>query len=498
MKDQDIPWRDLIAVLYRRRRFIARLSVLGTAAVALGLFLVGPRYQATATLRVTAQRPPAISAQPGSGSEPAQVSDEELNSEATLLQSDDLVREVLESFKDAHTQPPEGLLKTVLAVPVELLGSAYRALHGVPAQSSLDRWVEHTRKHLEVELVKKSSLIAVSYGDRAVDPEWTAELVNALVDRHLQHQDRWSRQSEAQRFFQSQLDLLREKARLADESLHAFYRREGLDSLPEQEVTWRQRLVLLTNALADGEAELATAHARTEFLEKEITKHPQTVTEESRLAQNQAVQFIKPRILEKEMQRNELLSVYAPSSTKVRAVERELAEARRLLKAEQATIAESTNAVNPVYRTLEIDLAQSRASEAAVEGKVEALRKQLADCRAKIEHLDRISPDYDRLQQEVTTTQEALQTYARKAEQARLGNALDESRIVSLAVAEPARVPSEPAGAHTAVLLLLGAMMSLFGAIAVAFVRDYTDPAIKSSADAGGATGLPVFARASA
>jgi len=175
MKDQDIPWRDMIAVLYRRRRFIARLSVLGTAAVALGLFLVGPRYQATATLRVTAQRPPAISAQPGSASEPAQVSDEELNSEATLLQSDDLVREVLESFKDAHTQPPEGLLKTVLAVPVELLGSAYRALHGVPAQSSLDRWVEHTRKHLEVELVKKSSLIAVSYGDRAVDPEWTAK-----------------------------------------------------------------------------------------------------------------------------------------------------------------------------------------------------------------------------------------------------------------------------------------------------------------------------------
>ncbi len=47
------------------------------------------------------------------------------------------------------------------------------------------------------------------------------------------------------------------------------------------------------------------------------------------------------------------------------------------------------------------------------------------------------------------------------------------------------------AGAHTAILLLLGAMMSLFGAIAAAFVRDYSDPAIKSAADAGGATGLP-------
>lgn len=496
MNDHEIPWRDMVAALHRRRRLIANVWISGAAIIAFALLMTGPRYESTAKLMVTNDRPSTIA--PEDAAAPAEkVSDEDLNAEVTLLSSDGLVREVLEPYRGTPYEPAEGAFKRFTGLPRDVVSWVYRTLHGIPQESSFDRWVDHTRKHLEVELVKKSNLISVSYGDRSVSPEWTSKLVNDLIDKHLQHHDRRSRQSDAFRFYENQLAVLHGKVSEAEQAQQAFFQREGLDSLPEQRGNWRQRLVDLNTELATAERDLTSVQARADFLAAEIKNHPKTVTESSRAAQNQAVQFLKPKILEKEIQRSELLSVYAPTSSKVVAVEKELADAKRLLKQEKETIDEATTTVNPTYQALEIDLAQTRATLSAAQAKVTSLKAQIAECRAKIDHLDGVAAEQDHLQQQVDTARQALAIYSKKAEQARLSSALDDSRIVNLAIAEPAEVPPAPASSHALVILLAAVLLSLMVAVVCGLARDWLDPTVKNGAQARRTAALPVLAEVS-
>ena len=131
---------------------------------------------------------------------------------------------------------------------------------------------------------------------------------------------------------------------------------------------------------------------------------------------------------------------------------------------------------------------------AAVGARVEALRAQVADHKATVTHLDHVGSEQERLEQALTSSKEAFLTYSKKEEEARFTSALDESTFLDLAVAEPAKVPTAPEKSRQALILMLGAAMSLFAGVGLAFVRDRLDPAVKSAAEAKTVTGLPILA----
>lgn len=491
---QHMSWNDFVTVLYRRRRLIARISVAGTVAVALIVIGLGPSYRAAATLMVTAERARSISSDAEALPTLDRVTDEDLNSQAVLLGSRDLIRSVLARFRGTPNEPSRGLVSRLTAWPLEAVDHLYRAMHGLPEVEDFERWVYATQRHLKIAPIKKTSLIEVSYKERGVDPVWTATFVNALVDEGLARHERVSQQSEAQQFFDEQQRLLNERVVVAEAARRAFYARENLDSVPEQRALWRSRLSELNMTLQVAESDLAVESARVSTLTSELRTHPKMIARESRMTQNQAVQFIKPRILEKELERNELLSTYKDSSMKVRDVERELAEARRLLDAEQTMLAEQTQAANPTYQTLELELAQAKTQTAAASARVTTLREQIQQVRTALEHLDEVAAEQARLEQEVGVAKDAFATYARKHEQARLSSALDASRLINVAVAQPAEVPFGPSRAYRVTLILLGALMSVAAAIGTAFVRDGIDPTLRGGADAERLTGLPLLA----
>lgn len=489
-----LTWNDFVTVLYRRRRLIARITILGTLAVAALVIALGPSYRAAATLMVTAERARSISSDAEALPTLDRVTDEDLNSQAVLLGSRDVIVDVLMKFRGTAYEPRRGLAARVAAWPLEAVDRAYRLVHGLPDVDDFERWVYATQRHLKIAPIKKTSLIEVSYKDRNIDPVWTATFVNALIDEGLARHERVSQQTEAQVFFDEQQRLLNERVVLAEAARREFYAREKLDSVPEQRALWRSRLSELNMTLQVAESDLAVETARVTTLAAELRTHPKIISRESRMAQNQAVQFIKPRILEKELERNQLLSTYKESSMKVRDVERELAAARRLLEAEQRMLSEQTRAANPTYQTLELELAQAKTQTAAAQARVTTLRAQIEQVRGALEHLDEVAAEQARLEQEVGVAKDAFATYARKHEQARLSSALDASRLINVAVAQPAEPPAGPSRAYRMTLILLGALMSLAAAIGLAFVRDGIDPGVRGGLDAERLTGVPLLA----
>jgi succinoglycan biosynthesis transport protein ExoP len=494
MGERELAWSDLVAILYRRRRLLVQVFIGGMVAVTLLVFGLGPSYRATATLMVTAERMRSISADAEALPIVDRATDEDLNSQAALLAKPELVRQVLEGFNGTEHEPQGGIASVIVRWPLELADSLYRRVHGLPPLTDFERWVHSTLRRVKVVPIKKTNLIEVSYKARGIEPEWAATFVNALVDQGLAQHERFGRQSEAQQFFDDQRQLLNERVAAAEKARREFYEREGLDSVPEQRALWRTRLAEIEAVLETAETELAVSSARVQTLTAELRRHPKVIAREARLAQNQAVQFIKPRILEKELERSKLLSTYKESSMKVRDVERELAEARQLLEAEEAMVAERTSAANPTYQTLELDLAQAKTELAGFRARVDSLRQQLEAARARLQHLDSVAAEQARLEQEVGLVRDAFATYARKQEQARLSSEMDASRLVNVAVAQPAQVPPGPTHAYRMTLIALGALMSLSAGIGVAFVRDRLDPTLQDGSDAEFLAGAPLLA----
>src|SRR5262249_9174466 len=106
MTEREFPWREMVAVLHRRRLLIAQVVIAGVVTVTLGLWMKGPTYRATATMMVTADRAKSV-VTPDANTHAVvdQVREGDLNSEATLLRSDALIREVLNPYWESR--PPQ-------------------------------------------------------------------------------------------------------------------------------------------------------------------------------------------------------------------------------------------------------------------------------------------------------------------------------------------------------------------------------------------------------
>jgi len=84
--------------------------------------------------------------------------------------------------------------------------------------------------------------------------------------------------------------------------------------------------------------------------------------------------------------------------------------------------------------------------------------------------------------------------YLRKKEEARISEALDQKRIVNVALAEAATVPSLPSSPRWSWTLLLGGVLASLVSVGLAFVSDYLEPSFRTPDELQDLLNLPVLA----
>lgn len=491
MNEQTIPWQELVALLWRRRALIAVVFATGLITVTVLAWLKAPTYRATATIMVTPARA-TITVSPDAN-EGSRIAPLDLDSEVALLSSKELLREVLEPYRSqSNDDQPTGLVHAVLSAlhyPFGLPGRIYRRIHDLPPVSGFEDWVDSVANHFAFTPIGRSSLIEVAYEDP--QPQWAAELVNKVVSLHLEHHVRMNQESGAQEFYEQQRELLAAKLGQAEGALRDFSEREGIDTMNDSLTSLRARVAGIESSMAETDAKLAESNAKANFLARATTGIERGGNPAAPSA-GLGGDLVRARILELELQRSTLLAQYAPTSMKVADIDRQLAEAKRLLKEQGQPGAPVVNDTGRL--TLEIDLTKSRAQTAALEARAQTLRTQLDGYLTQLEHLEGVGSEQDRLQQEVNTAKQSLLTYLKKEEEARFSTALDKSRIVNVRIVDRAVIPETPEPSKRTTTILLGAIMSLAAALGLALARDRLDPSVKSSSEARRISGLPVLA----
>src|ERR1035438_3018828 len=164
--------RELAATLFRRPRLVA--TAFGFVLVAAMLFAVfSARYESHFKVLLRRGRfDPVVSSQPASAMDFTRpdITEEELNSEVELLRDEDLLKQVV-----------------IMAglVPVDALA--------LERPAEIEQAVRKLAGRLNVEALKKSNLIQVSYKD--TNPDRAARILSALSNLYVEKHNNLSGRS---------------------------------------------------------------------------------------------------------------------------------------------------------------------------------------------------------------------------------------------------------------------------------------------------------------
>src|SRR6266404_530774 len=208
---QGFSVRDFLAIGFRQRRLITN-TFLGIVAISTVVaFLLPKKFEAQMKILVRHER--AESVVSPERESPVQwrteVSEEELQSEAELIKSRDL------------------LTKVVVACDLQNLGvSSLWNRTGDKDDQRVSRAVLALEKNLTVQPIKLTNLISVSF--KSKDPQLVARVLNSLASLYLEKHLAMHRAPGHFEFFHQQAEEYRKALANAQEKLTSFSREQGV------------------------------------------------------------------------------------------------------------------------------------------------------------------------------------------------------------------------------------------------------------------------------
>lgn len=368
---------DLIALAWSERGFIALVfAVLFAVGVTASLTLVKPSFEAQSRLLILLENDPTPAAAGAGG---AFMLDQIMQSESELLGSGAVRRQTVAALG------PE----TILGEPVS--GDARSAaLRAIGSSLSISR-------------EPYSSALVASY--ETGDAERAALVLNAIVDAYLAYRqeilveaglvtvaERRVQADAAVANAQNALDVFLSANSLANFDVDKSAAETSVSNLQDR----------LRTALADRDASRAGAQA----LENRLNNIPANI---ELYVENGASSLL----LDRRVEREQLLSRYQPGAPPVVALEREIEALEGLLAAGGAEgLGQRRTGVNPVRQALETELATRRANADQEANRAVVIERQLGTAQAEVSRMRGLEPEFTRLAQNVTAAEETAAVYA--------------------------------------------------------------------------------------
>ncbi len=470
--------RDLLAVLFRQRR----LALICFGAIFLAMLLyaaLSPSYRAEMKLLVRRGRvDPVVTPAPTAPPllERQEVTEEELNSEVELLRDEELLRKVVREA---------GL---VSAGWFEALG-----MRAEDPEVRVARAVRRLARRLDVEPMRKTNLIAVSY--ESSDPEVAAKVLNTLARGYLEKHLEVHRPSGEFHFFEQQMTQYHRGLEDAELRLLDFTRGQGVVSAVLERDIALQRLSEVDASYGQVRVAIAETEQRVRALESKLQSFPERTITQVRTADNpQLLEKLKSRLLELELRRTQLLTKFETSYRLVLEVDQQIAEARSAILAERlAPVREETTEKDPNHEWAKAELAKAQVELSALQARAAATTTLLADSQKVARQLGHDAILQQDLLRELKAAEENYLLYVKKREEARIGDALDAGGILNVTMAEPPTVPALPERSAWT-FGFLGLLVAGTLSTGLAFAADFLDPAFRTPDEVETSLGAPVLA----
>jgi uncharacterized protein involved in exopolysaccharide biosynthesis len=469
--------RELATVLFRQRRVFVCVSGLVLAAAVL-YAVVGTKYQANMKVLVRRGRADA----PVSAAENAPldltrmaITEEELNSEVELLRDDEVLRRVVEETGVGGRDWFHFLRLGE--------GNAER----------VERAARRLARKLQVEPVKKTNLIAISYA--ADDPRVAAKVLQSVAKVYLEKHMEVHRPTGELGFFQQQTGESRRQLEESQRQLLSFSAGHGVVAAAQQRDLALQKLSDVDANYRQTRIDLAETQQRVWELADLLTKMPERTTTQIRMADNpELLKSLKASLLDLQLKRTQLLTKFEPGHRLVQEVDQQIAQAEATIAAENALpLRDETTDKNAHYEWAKSELQRMQVQLRGLQAREAATAAQETGYRTVAQELGEDAITQDDLLSTEKAAQENYLLYVKKQEEARMDDALDERGIVNVAIAEHPIAPALPVWSAWSVLVVGLAAAGAAGTGA-AFAADYVDPAFRTPDDVLAYLDSPVLA----
>jgi uncharacterized protein involved in exopolysaccharide biosynthesis len=464
-------------VLFRQRRVFVCVSGLVLAAAIFYLF-VGARYRADMKILVRPGRADApVSAQENAPLDLTRlaIAEEELNSEVELLRDAEVLRQVVEE---------NGLGGRDWLHFLRLSeGHAER----------VERAARRLARKLQVEPVKKTNLIAISYASD--DPRLAAKVLQSLANAYLEKHTVVHRPGGEAGFFEQQTAESRRELEQAQRKLLEFTSGRGVVAAAQERDLALQKLSEVDASYRQTRIELAETEQRVWELEAQLSALPQRSTTQVRTADNpELLKALKSSLLELQLKRTELLTKFEPNHRLVQEVEQQIAQVQAAIAAESAApVRDETTDKDTHYEWAKSELEKARVQLKALQARAAATAAQEAAYRITARQLGENAIAQGDLVSSEKAAEDNYLLYVKKREEARMADALDQRGIVNVAIAEQPVAPALPVWSAWTVLLMGLAAAGAAGTGA-AFAADHLDPAFRTPDDVLAYLEAPVLA----
>jgi uncharacterized protein involved in exopolysaccharide biosynthesis len=477
----EITLRDLLAPLFRHRRlmivsflFLALMSVLVALAFSntyeahMAVLVNRERVDPLVTTESTSQLLVPASA----------VTEEEINSEAELLRSRDVLEKVvLENGLEKKEQQ-----------------SFLRHIFGKRSDSEyLSLAVLHLGKKLKIETPTKTNLINVTYA--SADPRTAYGVLNTLATAYVEKHVAVHRPTGSYEFFSKEADKYRSALADSEASLANFGKDQGVVA-PDVERT-NMALVVANSvgSLHQAEQTIAADQERIRDDKIQMDKTPErSLTQQASNASDVLIQQLEANLLAAQVKRTQLVAKYEPSYPLVLEADQEIADTQAAItKAEGSKYVNVTTDRDPTFELLREDAARAQTDLAAQRATVNALKGSIQNMQEQMVSLDQKALKQADLFRDAKTNEDNYLLYISKREQERASDALDQKRIANVAIAVPPTIPALPKF-NLSTVILMGFFLAIVVSASTTYTVDYLDSSFRTPKDVVDILGIPVVA----
>ncbi len=400
------------------------------------------------------------------------VTEEQINSEIQLLQSRGLASGVVDP------QWNNGQ-------PANLTEAQYRA-H--------DKAIDSFEKHLAVEMIRKSNVIHVTYA--AHDPKTSNEMLSRLLTAFLAKQRELALPAGTAKFFGDQAARYKSQLDQAQQQLADYQQQHQIVTLADSEQDANREIEQTEADLRNTDVEINTIEQRMGAETQQLkTIPPRQTTQQRQIPADNSVEQLNTMLAQLENERTSLLTKFTPNDRLVQEINQKIANTQKALSdAKSMTSKETASDVNPVWQTVTASIIQNESERKALRAKEAALKSQIAGLQSNLSGVEGSTVAFTTLRQKVADLESNYQLYSQKYNQAEIADAMNENRLLNVAVQESPTYSVIPIRPKPAMDMLLGAFTAVFLACFMVFFAEVGRDTIANAAELENASVFPVFA----
>ena len=471
------PPRRILYVLFKHKQLISAVFLALSLPVFLYLLFRPAEYRASSKVLIKPSRG-FLNVSPAAGAREDSISmlpsPEILNTEIQIIRSPELAERLAKDvpFPDrVNGQTPRALTEAEIRQDGRRLGGLLRA-----------------------SPVRASNLIEISVTS-PYKQEWTAQAVNRAAELYLEEHLKAHKTPGVEDFYSEQEKKLRLELASAEDALKEFQHREKIVDAAQEVNADLAAVALFDKNLKETDSLIRETEQRITILDDQLKHQKATIQSNTNITVNPVYSQMQTKLTQLEIERDGLLQRYTSEDRLVRDKQKEIDELKKALeKVKPTSVGSESISLNDVHRRILNELLGARVQLRGLNEKKAALTNQVEAYTVAATEKRRKGFEYDRLLREVNMKKDNLELYKKKAEEARISDAMDERKFSNVYILERATLPLGRAGLSSLLLIMVTLIGSAGAAIAAAFGIEFFNRTLRNERDIEEQIGLPVLA----